>query len=426
MQGLDSYVEYPADVFPPEIANFISGFAHGAGSQQSYVGISVLGMASVFFENCSLRVKPGYLEYPNFYLGIIGNPGVTKTASVKTAMKPLALREREEDLDYRILRKKYKDEFDQWQASPPRGRGAAPKKPEPPIRRAVTDGSVEAMIKQMDAQYEKGERPHMIYIKDELKGFFGGMNKWRGGGDDYEMFLQLFSGYDINKLLKEEQYFIPDARCTVIGGIQPDVYKEAMEDKGDGMVDRFLIAFFDGDPTKTSLHHVVEDHVIDAYIGFWDQFEGRPTILYRFDDKDVIDAVEDFHEWTHKIGDTYELGAFKKWEQNFYKICIILACMWGKTKMDLETVERAKLLAGYMTHDWLKSRLNAETDPRYKDAEKVLKNLEKYERRSLRMLASSVRCVRKHEDSSQYLVVLLQILRNEGKIDFNTKEAWVK
>ena len=427
MKSLDEYSTYPSHVFPKPVEIFIENFSKGSGSQPSYVGISVLALSSVLFEKASLIVKPGYVEYPNFYLGIIGNPGVTKTASVKMAMKPLNNIEKEADFKYRQERKVYKEALRNWQDQPPKGRGKPPTPPPAPIRRVISDGSIEAMIVQMDAQYEMGEKPHMAFVKEELRGFFGGMNKWKasGSGDDYEMFLQLFSGHDISKVLKSEQYFIPDARCTVIGGIQPDVYREAMKDKGDGMVDRFLVAFYDGEPIKTSLRDTVSEDVIDNYMKFWDKLIDVPAIKYRFAGDDVIDAVDEFHDWCHRIGGAYDLGAFKKWEQNFYKICIVLAVMWNKVDMDMETVERAKELAGYMTHDWLKSRLSAETDPKYKDAEKVFKNIDKYGKRSLDSICTSVRCVRNHSESTQYLIKLLQILMSKGTVEFNDKEAWI-
>lgn len=354
--------------FPPDIKDFIEGFALGSGSQESYVASGVLACAAAMCDKHELTVKSGYTERSNFFLCIVGKPGLTKSAPIKAALKPLMANEAK-------VNRKHKQEVEAWQEQlKEKGLKATDRaaimlsKPSRPPCKIVTDGSIEALILHLEAQYDAGKNPHCVYIKDELKGFFGGMDKYKSkGGDEYEMWLSLFSGSDLVKTLVSKTVFVEKARTTVIGGIQPDVYNECMGDKGDGMVDRFMIAIYEGDPSASDIRAFCSDSTIHRYNEFMlsmgDQDEKAFSFWKDEHREGVLDLVQEFHEWCHALGIQHNTGAFKKWEQQFYRLCIVFACMWEKEQIDAETVRRARDVASFYAVDWLKAKImSSETD----------------------------------------------------------------
>jgi hypothetical protein len=237
----------------------------------------------------------------------------------------------------------------------------------------------------LNAMHEGNSSPHAVYFRDELKGHFGGMDKYKskGSGDDYELWLTLFSGGMVNRVLKTESHFIPDARASVIGGIQPDVYLKHMQDKGDGMIDRFLVAFHPAEPPQTTIFNHVEKEVIEAYNNFMEYLDKKLHTSYSLWNLpqgvrgDVLRSVESFHEWAHMVGMENDAGAFKKWEQNFYRLIIHMANIWEKEAVDIETVRRASTLTKYYAEDWIESRLAGEDEKKHqRQDERMMRKLE--------------------------------------------------
>jgi hypothetical protein len=406
----------PVEVFPPRIANFIRGFAKGAGTQESYVASGVLACLAGICDESTIKIKAGYIDHPNLYLAIVGHPGVSKTAAVSAALKPLMKLEAIKNADY----KKKKDRFEEElkSASSKERKELEKRRPTREPSKLVSDGSLEGMFTHMETQYDAGRQPHCVYVRDELNGFFGGMNKYKkSGGDDNEMWLQLFTGQNISKTLVLKTIFVENARATVIGGIQPEVYRKAMQDKGDGMIDRFMIAFYDGKAPATDIRSRCPENVIEAYYACMDEIIDAERKAYSFwacNGKDMVDAmldsVQEFHDWCHATGETYNSGAFKKWEQCFYRVCILLGEAWDKRVMDMETIARAKDLSAYFAVNWIKTRDMAQETDEQRLATKVLEALEKKGTMGSRELAQLL-----HVKSGQILEVI-NILKENSKV----------
>tara|TARA_R110000764_G_scaffold220909_1_gene309218 strand:+ start:1094 stop:2422 length:1329 start_codon:yes stop_codon:yes gene_type:complete len=417
-------------VFPPDVRDFIKGFAVGSGSQEAYVTSGVLACAAAMCDQHELTVKPGYNERSNFFLCIVGKPGVTKSAPIKSALKPLMAIEAK-------VNRKHKKAIDEWKSqlkekglkAPDRAAIMAAQPSRPPCK-IVTDGSIEALILHLEAQYDGDQQPHCVYIKDELKGFFGGMDKYKSkGGDEYEMWLSLFSGSDLVKTLVSKTVFVEKARTTVIGGIQPEVYNECMGDKGDGMVDRFMIAIYEGDPEATDIRAFCSKETIHRYNEFMLFMGEQKRIEFSFwkdsNREGVLDLIQEFHEWCHKLGIQHDTGAFKKWEQQFYRLCIVFACMWEKTEIDVETVQRARDTAAFYAVDWLKAKIMSSVTDDDKHKTKIINHIDKKgssKRRDLQILTRLPKKV---------IMAILQEMVEEGELkrvnkdgDFETKAVY--
>jgi hypothetical protein len=133
------------------------------------------------------------------------------------------------------------------------------------------------------------------------------------------------------------------------------------------MVDRFMIAIYEGDPSASDIRAFCSDSTIHRYNEFMlsmgDQDEKEFSFWKDEHREGVLDLVQEFHEWCHGLGIQHNTGAFKKWEQQFYRLCIVFACMWEKEQIDAETVRRARDVASFYAVDWLKAKImSSETD----------------------------------------------------------------
>lgn len=373
---------FPTEVFPPPIKEFIHGFSHGSGAPESFVAAGVLACLAGIIADSSLEVKYGYIEKPNLYLAVVGAPGVAKTPPLKASMNPLFQSEKRIAKEFQEKKAEYEKQLKE--AKNKKEREAIPKPSREPSR-LITDGTTEGLLMHLNAMHEGNSSPHAVYFRDELKGHFGGMDKYKskGSGDDYELWLTLFSGGMVNRVLKTESHFIPDARASVIGGIQPDVYLKHMQDKGDGMIDRFLVAFHPAEPPQTTIFNHVEKEVIEAYNNFMEYLDKKLHTSYSLWNLpqgvrgDVLRSVESFHEWAHMVGMENDAGAFKKWEQNFYRLIIHMANIWEKEAVDIETVRRASTLTKYYAEDWIESRLAGEDEKKHqRQDERMMRKLE--------------------------------------------------
>lgn len=371
----------PLGVFPDQIKDFIEGFSKGSGTPSSFCAAGVLACSAGMIDNSTLEVKYGYIERPNLFLAVVGQPGVSKSPPLKAALAPLAKIDKKKHEDYKMKMAFYKSEANKLTAKEARKLEAPKREPS----KIISDGTIEGLISHLAAYYEAGLCPHAVFMRDELKGHFGGMNQYKanGAGSEYETWLSLFSGENVSRVLKGETIFIPGAIASVIGGIQPEVYAEHMQDKGDGMVDRFIVAYHDKAPTKTNIFDFVDYDVIKGYNEFMLEMYEQGPVEYSFWDmekgkrKDLLNCVQDFFDWTHMLGEEYEFGAFKKWEQQFCRLCIHLARMHNRKSMTIDIVEMAKDLMGFYATDWLKSRICGEDDTEAKIDGKALAILKK-------------------------------------------------
>lgn len=380
----------PLESFPVEVATFIHRFSESSGAPPSFVAAGVLACACGVADRYSLEVKHKYIERPNLFLAVVGQPGVSKSPPLKAALRPLftidAARHKQYEADVKEHKALLKSN---------------PKCKDDPPRHApcklLTDGTTEGLIHNLAESASQGNEPHAVYLRDELKGHFESMNQYRKGSD-YELWLTLYSGGPVNRVLKSETTYVANACCTVIGGIQPEVYLEHMQDKGDGMVDRFMVAYYDGAPSMTDIFSYVDREVIDDYEAFMlDISESigvryKPWDLPRGERGEILELFQEFHRWSYALGEEYDIGAYKKWEQNFYRLVIIMGALWKKEEIDADMITKASDLASFFAIDWIKSRILADAEDDVQLRKKILEILQKSSPRPVKKRDFSRKC----------------------------------
>lgn len=113
-------------------------------------------------------------------------------------------------------------------------------KPSPPNRRFyyVQDFTWESLVIALKA------RQHFLVSSDELAGFVQGLNQYKSrGGNDRQRWLSAYDGRAIDVLRTGKNFHVPEAKISILGGIQPSVLKTLMDrDRGsiDGFWSRFM------------------------------------------------------------------------------------------------------------------------------------------------------------------------------------------
>jgi len=344
---------FPLDSFPIIIQDFIKGFAKGSGAQYDYVAAGVLMAGSSVASDCEIAIKPDYVDKSNLFICIVGHPGVTKSAPLKAALRPILYGQSKRFATYMA-------NLSMWKKNNVGKRNKSEPPSAPPFD-IITGGTMEGFVKCLADMYIEGLNPSAIYYRDELKGFFSGMNAYRKGqGDDQERWLQLFTGDTISLKLKSETIYVEDGRASVLGSIQPSVFKECMEDHGNGMIDRFAFIVYNGQPNESNIYSYVEKYIVEKYNNFITDLGKPKKVFVVFNNKPVQEKIREFERWCFQVGREQETGSFKKWEQICFRIMLILSVLWQRDKLEVDIAKKAIAISKYLAVGWIQTREMAE------------------------------------------------------------------
>lgn len=237
----DDGASFPAGVYPDEVERYLESGNRALGAPQGTAQAVFLAIAGAAIGNgLRIETKQGMHEKPGLFIGLIGPSGVGKTPIVLHALQPLASIQSKIAAAYTDEKAIYKDQVRENEAKPKAERVTIT----PPTfeKVIVTDATVEACARDM--QRTRG----LLMMKDELSGFFTGMDKYRSSGDDRQKWLEIWSGSDLIVSRASDENGVPlhvaDPVASMIGGIQPAVLpKIAKVQSGmgtDGMLARFL------------------------------------------------------------------------------------------------------------------------------------------------------------------------------------------
>lgn len=361
-----------AEIFPAPVANFIRDVAIATGAPEDYMALSMLPVGAVCAGRMTLLVRPGHVEHPTAYCVIVGEKGHAKSAAMNMAIDPLVEIQTEESLAFDKAYAKHAEAEAALRGQ--RGERVAEAKaalaeeaPMPNQQLVITSGTMEGMLQCLHNNQEIGHAPHCIVFKDELRSLFGEMDAYRkkgsSSGGDMEKYLSMFNGADMTTRNVSRRFTIKKARCSILGSIQPDVFRRAMGDgtHENGMFDRMLFACASGFPKETNLLAIVPQQVLDFYrshikLCFMDYNrpeggEGAPMQLALSDNQRLrLQAV--LTEY-YRIGARHNQGAFKKWELNLFKIILILTALHRRGRVDDDIMEKAIMFARHLVEGWL-------------------------------------------------------------------------
>ena len=223
----------PVGILPEVIERFARIQAEQMGADAGGLAQAALTVcAAAIPDSIQLQVKrhdTSWKQSARFWTALVGLPSAKKSPILRAAIQPL----RKIDAE---ARKRYEKELAAYERLPAEDRRSEPK----PIliQCVVEDTTVEALA-LVAAHNDEGILAH----RDELGGWFGGLEKYsgpKGSGLDRSVYLQAYDGgaYCINRVSRGS-IIIDNLSVNLLGGIQPDTLRWATKDTpDDGLVQR--------------------------------------------------------------------------------------------------------------------------------------------------------------------------------------------
>jgi hypothetical protein len=239
--------EFPLDILPAPVKRYVEKTALSMGCDGNAFAMCLLAAASGAISH-EFKIRPmqtgDWMERPNLWLAMIGDPSQKKSPMMQAAMDPLRVIERDRA-------HKFVSEFAEWNA-----REKARSKAKGDEKDEVWDDEPKAPPRLLagDATYEKLARlmsrsPNgMLAHFDELAGLLGGFGRYNGGGGkDRGFYLTAWSGgpYSYDRATGGEggkglEIKIDNCSLSIVGGIQMDRLRDFADIAADGLLQRFL------------------------------------------------------------------------------------------------------------------------------------------------------------------------------------------
>lgn len=238
----------PLDCFPAPIAAYARDQAELLGCDPAIIAVSALVAAASMIHD-GLQIQPKQHDYswkesPRLWGAMVGDPSTMKTPGIAKGMRHVrkangACAEANKASEADFLRR-----YEDWKESCKLdGKGVHPQPQRPPRkRRIVEDTTVEALADVL-ADNEGG----VMCFVDELTGWFGSMDAYKGGGKsagkDRAHWLELYNGgpRQIDRV-QRGSIFVPNFSACVLGGIQPGPMRRIASGMGDdGLLQRFMV-----------------------------------------------------------------------------------------------------------------------------------------------------------------------------------------
>jgi hypothetical protein len=249
--------DFPTEALPEVLAEFVKQTAHAVGCPTPFVALPVLAAVLGSIGNTRrVRLKKDWEEPAVGWFALLGESGDLKSPAQRAALRflkrdeaRLARENRDAAREYEWERDKYRkeraDAVKDGRPMPPEPR--CPRK----VRALIDDVTIEKVVVML------GDNPRgLLLARDELNGWVGSMTRYNGkdeGGGDLARWLSIHDAdpviYD-RKTGDQQTVLVPAAAVSVVGGIQPGVWRRVMTalHYDSGLVARLLLGWVEADP----------------------------------------------------------------------------------------------------------------------------------------------------------------------------------
>lgn len=237
-----------------------------AGAPPDYVALALLTAAGALLANGRrIEAWDGWVEPPLLFGAVIGRPSTNKSPAIGVVRDLMARIEAEQNADHAERRRRHRTDtetaaahMEAWRRDvqdavkhhlPPPCQPAEAEPPPAPRRRRllVNDATTEQLCRLL------ADNAHgLLQFRDELSGWFGGMNRYSTGQSDRAFWLEAYGGrrFMIDRVRDDEPVAIPALSLGVLGGMQPDRLAEILAGADDGLTARMLFVWPEPIPPK--------------------------------------------------------------------------------------------------------------------------------------------------------------------------------
>jgi hypothetical protein len=253
------------DALPAGWEEWIGKEASARGCPRDYIAAGLIVGASGWMGNSRhASVNEMWSEPPHLWLAEIGAPSTGKTPGLKPFIDASRAIERDAEPAWQVALAKHaslaeaaKAIEEQWCADMRKAIKAAQPTPDRPLGSDAPSEPPRPRLLAMDATTEElqhllATQPRgLLYVRDELTGWFGNHDRYGGSGGDRAFFLEAWNGgaYVADRVKHRGQPVrIPHSSLAIVGGIQPDRLREALAGADDGLAARFVYIWPDPPP----------------------------------------------------------------------------------------------------------------------------------------------------------------------------------
>ncbi len=250
--------EFPRDVFPPSLAEWLLRASHGAGVRIDHIAIPMLGVVSSLIGKARrVQASSSWVEPTTLWSCIVGQSGDRKTPGLRVILRALDRIEEENspqlraaEQAHRMRAEKAKAVLKAWRKACHEALEAKPARDPPPMpidavdpgnfihpSLYVQDSTIQRLAKLCEV------RPRgMLQIRDELAGLFAGMGRQ---ADARGFYLECWNGekHIVERVDNKRSLTVPNLLVGITGGFQPDKLARAFAGDEDGMYARFLFGW---------------------------------------------------------------------------------------------------------------------------------------------------------------------------------------
>jgi hypothetical protein len=193
---------------------------------------SLIGTSSKTIVNLNNRHSVPFI----LRLCLVAESGKGKTPTIKVATESL-------NNLYKSIYRQYKRELQDWEQLPKEEQS---KQPKPIFKKIIVkDVTFEGLFKAL--QHNNGS---CLLLRDELIGYYNGLTNYgKSKGDATQRDLELFQGDSINitRSDSDREVFIERSAVSFLGGMQPVMVSELLNQKTDEAGTSVRLTFFCGD-----------------------------------------------------------------------------------------------------------------------------------------------------------------------------------
>ncbi len=249
---IQPYKKFPLEYLPEPLRSFARETAAAIGMDPAFMALPSIVMAAATIGNTHrIRLKHGWNEPPILWGAIIGDSGTGKSPALRAATAPIKRVQSNYVKEHEAALEAFQFEHTAWQSQAEawkrdKGiRGDPPIEPKPPAMKRIwlADSTIEALVERLQTS-PRG----LVVIADELAGWLGGHNQYKGKGrgNDTAHWLSMFNGDEVvwDRRTGPSTFInVKSAAVCVVGGIQPGILTRSLTDEhwDNGLAPRLLM-----------------------------------------------------------------------------------------------------------------------------------------------------------------------------------------
>jgi hypothetical protein len=258
---------FPVDVFGKFWGEWLGAAAEAKGAPVDYIGNALLSATGMLLSTARWAIAwAGWREPPIIWTANIGLPSTNKSPAGDGIAEPVRTIEAElnemwpdrlrawktEQAAAEVRKRAWQEELNaavKQGGTPPRMPADAEEPERVHLRRLVITDVTPEKVVRLSAVNSHG----LLLIRDELAGWFGGMDRYGGNGSERALWLEAYGGrpYQMDRVKDDKPIRTRMLAVCITGGIQPDrLASMILNGDDDGLAARLIYAWPEPRPPK--------------------------------------------------------------------------------------------------------------------------------------------------------------------------------